>query len=252
MSICETHTTLTTICESVKVFHSSIATPTYTTTKYKTLVLNKSSTGFTQWDAAQTQEQPLNISNVSFLLYLYGNIHKSCAGSTTSRLQLDVCYIYTSSRIKNYLEKRLQPRHFSNQTALNLEHTANQERNEQYGNQHHNCKLLMMGIVVPETCWAHKKHNKIISGIKLIFYSSVITMMHGPMDIRFSSKYAPTGVSQYSCVTRTAVVRFSIATGSELFPLFPLPCQIHVCRDFITFFLLATYVRNNPSILGPL
>jgi len=23
----------------------------------------------------------------------------------------------------------------------------------------------MMGIVVPETCWAYKKYNKIISGI---------------------------------------------------------------------------------------
>ena len=27
----------------------------------------------------------------------------------------------------------------------------------------------MMGIVVPETCWAYKKYNKIISGIKLVF-----------------------------------------------------------------------------------
>ena len=35
----------------------------------------------------------------------------------------------------------------------------------------------MMGIVVPETCWAYKKHNKIISGIYLVFYSSLITMM---------------------------------------------------------------------------
>jgi len=25
-------------------------------------------------------------------------------------------------------------------------------------------KLLMMDIVVPETCWAYKKYNKIISG----------------------------------------------------------------------------------------
>ena len=33
----------------------------------------------------------------------------------------------------------------------------------------------MMGIVMPETCWAYKKYNK-ISGMKLIFYSSVITM----------------------------------------------------------------------------
>jgi hypothetical protein len=28
----------------------------------------------------------------------------------------------------------------------------NQERNDQCGNQHHNRELLMMGIVVPETC----------------------------------------------------------------------------------------------------
>jgi len=27
----------------------------------------------------------------------------------------------------------------------------------------------MMGIVVPETCWAYKKYNKIISGIYLVF-----------------------------------------------------------------------------------
>ena len=45
-------------------------------------------------------------------------------------------------------------------------------------------ELLMMGIVVPETCWAYKKYNKIICGIKLVFYSSVITMMHGPTNIR--------------------------------------------------------------------
>jgi len=27
----------------------------------------------------------------------------------------------------------------------------------------------MMGIVVPETCWAYKKYNKIKSGINLVF-----------------------------------------------------------------------------------
>jgi len=32
----------------------------------------------------------------------------------------------------------------------------------------------MMGIVVPETCWAYKKYNKIASDIYLLFYSSVI------------------------------------------------------------------------------
>ena len=30
----------------------------------------------------------------------------------------------------------------------------------------------MVGIVVPETCWAYKKYNIIISDIWLVFYSS--------------------------------------------------------------------------------
>jgi len=33
-------------------------------------------------------------------------------------------------------------------------------------------KLLMMGIVMSKTCWAHKKLNKIASESKFVFYSS--------------------------------------------------------------------------------
>ena len=77
-----------------------------------------------------------------------------------------------------------QPGHYSSLTAPNLQHTANQERNDRCGNQQHIRELLMMGRVMPETCWAYKKYNKIISGIYLVFYSSVITMMHGPISIR--------------------------------------------------------------------
>ena len=69
----------------------------------------------------------------------------------------------------------LHPRHYSKLTVPNLQHTTNQERNDQCGNQHHSRELLMMGIIVPEICWAYKKYNKIISGILLVFYSSVIT-----------------------------------------------------------------------------
>ena len=46
----------------------------------------------------------------------------------------------------------LQPGHYSSLTAPNLQHTVNQERNDQCGNQHHSRDLLIMGIVVPETC----------------------------------------------------------------------------------------------------
>jgi len=49
--------------------------------------------------------------------------------------------------------------------ASKLQPTANQERNDQFGHQPHSREHLMMDIVVPETCWAYKKYNKMISGI---------------------------------------------------------------------------------------
>ena len=50
--------------------------------------------------------------------------------------------------------------------------------------QQNSRKLLIMDILMSETCWAHKKWNKTASDIKLVFYSSTITMMHGPINIR--------------------------------------------------------------------
>ena len=51
--------------------------------------------------------------------------------------------------------------------------------------QQNSRKLLMMDILVSETCWAHTKWNKIVSDVKLVFYSSNITMMHGPINVGF-------------------------------------------------------------------
>ena len=45
-------------------------------------------------------------------------------------------------------------------------------------------KLLIIVILMSETCWAHKKWNKKASDNKLVFYSSTITMTHGPINIR--------------------------------------------------------------------
>ena len=47
----------------------------------------------------------------------------------------------------------------------------------------HSRKLLKMDILMSETCWAHNKWNKITSDIKLVFHSSTIAMMHGPINI---------------------------------------------------------------------
>jgi len=54
--------------------------------------------------------------------------------------------------------------------------------------QQNSRKLLMMDILMAETYWAHKKWSNTASDIKLVFYSSTITMMHGPINIRFVNK----------------------------------------------------------------
>jgi len=52
--------------------------------------------------------------------------------------------------------------------------------------QQHSRKLLVMDILMSATCWARKMWNKITSDINLVFYSSTVTMMHGPINIRFT------------------------------------------------------------------
>jgi len=47
----------------------------------------------------------------------------------------------------------------------------------------------MIDILMSEICWAHKEWNKIASDMKLVFHSSTITMMHGPINIRLSYLY---------------------------------------------------------------
>jgi len=46
----------------------------------------------------------------------------------------------------------LQPGHYSSLTSRNLQHTANQEQHDQCGKQHHSREILMMSIVMLETC----------------------------------------------------------------------------------------------------
>ena len=52
--------------------------------------------------------------------------------------------------------------------------------------QQHSRKLLKMDILMSETCWTHNKWNKIASDIKLVFHSSTITMIHGPINIIYT------------------------------------------------------------------
>ena len=66
----------------------------------------------------------------------------------------------------------LQHGHHSNPATPNLQHTTNQEQKIDVVIQQHSCKLLMMEILISETCWVRKKWNKIASDMKLVFYSS--------------------------------------------------------------------------------
>ena len=70
----------------------------------------------------------------------------SVTASTSSFLQTVECYC-SLFRIM-----QLQPGHYPRLTAPNLQPTTDQERNDQCGNQHHSRELLIMGIVMPETC----------------------------------------------------------------------------------------------------
>ena len=59
----------------------------------------------------------------------------------------------------------LQPGHLSSLPAPNFQPTATQEPDGPCGNQHYSRELLMMGIKVPEICWANHKYNKTRSNI---------------------------------------------------------------------------------------
>ena len=68
--------------------------------------------------------------------------------------------------------------------TLTLNHPSLQNKTTGVVIHQHSRKLLKMDILMSETCWSHKKGNKIASDIKLVFHSSIITMMHGPINIR--------------------------------------------------------------------
>ena len=59
--------------------------------------------------------------------------------------------------------------------------------------QQNSRKLLMMDILMSETCWAHKKWNKIASVTKLVFYSSIIVPSMSSSTKRYHSLRSPHG-----------------------------------------------------------
>jgi len=83
--------------------------------------------------------------------------------------------------------------HWNSNTHRTKNNTANVET------QQNSCKLLMMDILMSETCWVHKKWNKIASDIKLVFYSSTITMMHGSINIKIVRQFYRCYIYYFRC-----------------------------------------------------
>ena len=81
----------------------------------------------------------------------------------------DVCWSFGVVGLEWYPCCRLQPA-----TRITLQPNTHRTKNNTTNVviQQYSRKLLMMDILMSETCWAHKKWNKIASDIKLAFYSS--------------------------------------------------------------------------------
>ena len=101
-----------------------------------------------------------------------------------------VCWSFGAVGFKYYPRCRLEASACNTDTTptqphrkSNTHRTKNKTTNVVI--QQHSRKLLMMDISMSETCWVYKKWNKIASDIKLVFYSSAITMMHGAINIRY-------------------------------------------------------------------
>jgi len=79
-------------------------------------------------------------------------------------------------------------------------------------------KLLMMDTLMSETCWAHKKWNKISSDIKLVFYSSTITMMHDQINISITySEFVSVALSIHHAMRMCRIVTCGLSGCTEVF-----------------------------------
>ena len=125
------------------------------------------------------EEWKTNLMSLAVLLHFLCAQHVSDINISIIRsLRL---FWWTTSFCRLKPAKRAPPK-ISRTKSSNTQQTENKTTDVVI--HQHSRKLLIMDILISETCWAHKKCNKIASDIKLVFHSSTITMMHGPINIR--------------------------------------------------------------------
>ena len=92
---------------------------------------------------------------------------------------------YPCSRLRHHFS--LQHGYHAKPNTPKHQHTSNQEHSTNVVIQQNSRKLLMMDILMSETCWAHKKWNKNSKWHQVGLLFSTIILMHGPINIRFTS-----------------------------------------------------------------
>jgi len=120
--------------------------------------------------------------------------------------------------------------------------------------QQHSRKLLMMDILMPETCWAHKKWNKIASDVKLVFYSSTIKMTHVQINIKFSINIFDILTAAWLNIslrtiywTRRFMHRKDMNPNSLSFSVTWLAWHNFVCQNKRTYTHVFTQILHNTS-----
>ena len=100
--------------------------------------------------------------------------------------------------------------------------------------QQHSRKLPMMDILMSETCWAHKKWNKIASDIKFVFHSSTIKTYF---------LYSPTShkILHYHSSACTGVITTYLSTTMKMATWVAETCRWSLCNK-ITFINRSTFV----------
>ena len=92
----------------------------------------------------------------------------------------DVCWSFGVVGLEWYPCCRLKPASACNTDTTPSQPHRNSNTHRTKNNtinvviQQNSRKLLIMDILMSETCWVHKKWNKIASDIKFVFYSSIV------------------------------------------------------------------------------
>ena len=118
-------------------------------------------------------------------------------------------------------------------------------------------KLLMMDILMSETCWAHKKWNKIASDIKLVLYSSIFSVynVRGQGILSMSSKKdsSPIDNARYIFLFFRRLVeepRLGFRFYRHHFRVHP-SVLLPPCLCILTYFVIMLSHRRGMSVLSP-